>query len=215
MTYHEFFEIASGVSAVVMAIAACIALTQVFMLKTQLKIAKDDILIRSRREAVALAADRCEKFSLTVENLKPAFLGLLGPVTKYPIWNLSNVRVHDASIGDVEGASRWVKDICGTPKMGHALHILNTLEAFAIYFQSGAADEKTAFPVTSAIFCGYVECLFPLFVKLRKGTENVHSGQFQNIVGLYERWAARRKTIAHDEQTVGIDQRIVVPIGTE
>ena len=214
MNAHDFFEMASGVSAIVIAIAACVALSQIFLLKSQLKIAKDDILIRSRREAVALAADRCERFAATVEILKPGFVGLLGPVTKYPTWNLVNVRVQESSIGDSDKAKDWVKQVCGTPKMGNALQILNTLEAFAIYFHSGAADEKTAFPVTSAVFCGYVECLFPILVSLRKGTENVHSGQFQNVVGLYERWAARRKSISVDEQTGGIDRGVVPAIGT-
>ncbi len=201
MNTHDFFESASSISTVIMAIAALVALKQVFMLKEQLKIASDslriaseslltakaDILIRSRREAVALAADRCEKFSKTIEDLKPAIIAVLGPAEVYPNWNLTNVRVQRQSIRDPEAALEWADEICSSPKNQHTLCILNTLEAFAIYFESGAADEQTAFPVTSAVFCGYIDWLFPILVKLRKGADNINTGQFPNIVALYER----------------------------
>ena len=74
------------------------------------------------------------------------------------------------------------------------MDLINQLEAFAIYFTNGAADEGVAFPVAGIPFCHYVESFAPLLVACRSGAAlGVTSGKYPNTIKLFSIWTDRTR----------------------
>ena len=69
------------------------------------------------------------------------------------------------------------------------LQVANVVEAFAMYFSTGVADEEMAFMPLSETFCGFVESTFFLYC----GTRNQDQlNRWDYTVKLYRVWSQRR-----------------------
>jgi hypothetical protein len=209
---RAWLEIAYYVSAALLVPISLVAVWQLKIAKrslaateAQVKLAAESLLtaqkdmhVRSKREAVSLAAEQCVKFA---ENILPRYLANAKAIrdadVKIVRWPVSNVEFDDSSLPDdiKEKAAQWEQSIVAKRTAGTAMMaILNDMEAFAIYFARGAADEEVAYPVVGAIFCEWAEAFAPYIVQIRvEKVYGVTSGPFQNIVDLYGVWAVRTK----------------------
>ena len=104
------------------------------------------------------------------------------------------------------------------------VEILNDIEAFAIYFATGAAAEKVAFPVLGALFCYWVDIFAPhiAFARTNKDETLLVSDAYPNTIALYAVWAARHQRQRQSLGETTIDFHIeqvrapgLRPIGTK
>jgi hypothetical protein len=150
-------ELAYFASGIVIAIVAMVGLWQLKLAKdalsaarqqielatTALQVAKDDIKIRSLREAISLAAGRSEQFA---EKIIPHYDRVAALLEKNGAelleWKLANSQFTLTSLNSKE-SKRWLDTLGRSDEScGAASSLLNELEAFAIYFVNGAADER-------------------------------------------------------------------------
>ena len=178
---REYLEMASFVATIALALFAALALKQIVVAKDALVVAKDDIKIRSRREAIALAAKQCEDFAATIQKIDNLELEFTKNHVKIRnSWELANKNFDDTTLKDQKAARVWIQEV-ESKKLGNTANIILThLEAFAIYFAVGAADEEVAFPVAGPVFCSYVENLTPWLILLRSQTDKSYtSGKYE------------------------------------
>ena len=198
---------------------------QIILASEAVGVARRDIELRSKREAVQLAAERCEKFA---DRLIPRYETHLRTIKAAGVrvdqWSLADTEFQPSSLVDPDAATRWLEKLHADREvMLAATAMLNDLEAFAVYFVSGAADEETAYPAIGALFCGIVEALAPHLIHLRRRAPGVFaSGPFANSVGLYKLWHARSRQHDLEAQAQRINLELAMvqqpplrPIGTD
>ena len=196
----DYLEMASYGATIVIAIFAFVALKQIRLARLQLNVAsdalvvaKDDIKIRSRREAIALAAKHCEDFGdVILPKLNTWCNEFKNKNITLVRWPLLNKTFDDTSIKDQNDSHAWVQKVRSQQLGNHACFVLNQCEAFAIYFATGAADEEVAFPVAGPLFCQFVEIFAPWLISMRINKDVLFtSGKYANTVRLYEIWSDR------------------------
>lgn len=202
-TIRPYLELLSFVSTLAIAIFAYRALDQIKLAKGLLETAQKDIELRSTREAVTLAAHRCEKFA---EVLLPKHTRALSSIWSQGIikkvtWELNNPEFDNTSLKKADESKIWMGKLNSDPNaFGAFIVLLNDLESFAVYFMKGAADEQVAYPSVGTVFCHWMEIVAPILIALRSGADaaalglhdhSVTSGSYPNSVGLYKVWASR------------------------
>ena len=211
-----FADTIIALSPVIIAIAAIIALFQ-------LRIAKNDIRTRSKREAVCLAAQKCEVFA---KEILPSYqTTIVNRQAAFPLksWPLKDGEFSQSSIDNLGEAEQWTADLRKKDVYHSGLDFLNRLEGISMYFTNGAADEGIAYPVIGSVFCIMVQQFAPLLIELRGHmVETTISGPYQNTVDLYRVWSVRqtRKKLQEekDELSARLDasrETKIKPIGTE
>ncbi len=173
-----------------------IALEQLKLTASQLEVSRADIILRSRRESIAVALEQCKRFA---ELIIPHFDKLSGELTakNYPYKAATNIDQDFPFIPqevDPVGAQIWMNDKDLRTRIVHAL---NELESFAMYFASDLADECVAFTPTAQSFCTNCE-YFRLFIGVFRRPENVRL--YQNLVKLYGIWKPRLERTVLEEQ---------------
>jgi hypothetical protein len=211
-----FSDTVIHISPAIVAIAAIIALFQ-------LRIAKNDIRTRSKREAVCLAAQKCETFAKEILGMyQTVFVGNQA-ATPLKKWDLADTNFSSESLAKPSEGKQW-NDILR--KQGFyvaGIDFLNRLEGFAMYFINGAADEAVAYPVVGSVFCIMVQQFSPLLIELRSNmVESTTSGPYQNTVGLYDMWSSRQTRKKLQQEVDELSARLnaststkIKPIGTE
>jgi hypothetical protein len=210
-SFRSWMEIAYFASGVLLVAVACVGLAQLVLAKRavgaaqrQLEVAtqalttaRDDIRIRSEREAVTLAAQRCEHFA---HILLPRHNKHVSEIHAAKIalqhWTLRDANFSWQSFEREKEARRWLEEAEKIPNVRSLIAtILNEFEAFAIYFTSGAAAEKLAYPVVGTLFCYWVEVFSPhiALVRAAPSMSGIVSDPYPNIVMLYQAWSGRRK----------------------
>ena len=93
---------------------------------------------------------------------------------------------------------------------------MNSLEGFAIYFESRVASEQIGFVTTGKAYCGIVTELMPLII------DEFSDGYYKNTLALFMTWNNRltkeklefeRKEI--ERKLSSTPTRQILPIGTE
>ena len=196
---------------------------QIDVASEALKVAKNDIEVRSEREAVALAAERCEKFAEeTLPRCAEKYNEIFSSGLEKRKWALSDGDLQPQSLKERQDARQWLRDLQSKPNhLSQVAAILNDLEAFAIYFAKGAADEKVAYPAIGAVFCEWTQVFAPYLAEVRStGMDTVTSGKYQNIVELYNIWESRsrREDLEAEADRINnqineISDRSIDPIG--
>lgn len=232
-------ELAYFAAGIVVAVASVLVLRQVTVaretlhtLKEQLRlasaaiaVAQEDIQVRSRREAVALAAERCERFSDTViPRVTTNLSAIHANGVRLQRWSVEGVGFDDPAYLQRNDVRAWLSSVEKAPVcVGHMTAVLNDCEAFAIYFARGAAEEEVAYPVVGALFCEWVEFLAPHLVAMRtKKINGITAGSFQNTIAIYELWVSRtkRKDLELEANKInlklsGLNVPEIRPIGTK
>jgi len=221
-------ELLSFLSNIVLACIAIAALYQIILAKRSLETARLDIELRSKREAVTLAADKVAEFAeYIIPKCNLEFRALVGGGISIDKWDLQNIRFDESSFKDWNAALKWEEQLRASKQIDSATRVLNQLESFAMYFAKGAADEQVAYSAVGAIFRNYVDRLAPHLTSLRiislsSKDVNVASGPFQNVVTLYEVWLsrARKETLQQEATRItselsGLSTSDILPIGTK
>ena len=237
--FRAGLELVYFASGAVVAVASVLVLRQVTVaretlhtLKEQLRIASDaitvaqeDIRVRSQREAVALAAERCERFADTViPRVVTNFKAIQATGVRLQRWSVDGVGFDDPAYLQRPDVRAWLDSIEKAPAcVGNMSAVLNDCEAFAVYFARGAAEEEVAYPVVGAVFCEWIEILAPHLVAMRtKKVNGITSGSFQNTITIFELWFARTKRKALELEANKINLTLagltipeIRPIGTK
>ncbi len=213
-TLKNVIEILYYLSGPALVVIAAIGLYQLYL-------AKRDIQLRSQREAATLAAAEARHFNtriieLTTQARSATFAEKI-ELYEGEVGDFSPDSVKDAALG------RLWDDAHHQPKAAQALGVINSLlnelEAFALYFTKGVADEEIAFVAVGRYFCDLVRRYYPVIAKSR--TEKQEDA-FQPIVDLYHIWHARvaepslkKKAEAIKQELASLPKPRVKPIGTE
>jgi hypothetical protein len=152
-----------------------------------LRLAKADMLTRSQREARACAIARSEELA---EELIPKNTALRNRLVaaSIPVFvqTAEAVRFDPDNSTDLVAAQQWGAKL---PRDIHldCIDFMNTLEAWAMHFTSGVADQNIAFGPCAPVYCTFVVQYYALLLMRRAGHQ---SGKFPNTVELFRTWSA-------------------------
>lgn len=215
--HKDLFEVLSYLSVIIGSAAAVFAAFQIYYAKESVKLAassfdlaKTDSHIRLKREAIVIAAERCEQFA---REILPFLNANVEEITRIGIsneaWQLENHLLNESSIKDWDAANEWLAKLRPSPIGNDVVRALNILESFAIYFVKGAADEQVAFPSIGVSFCLYINKVAPYLILLRqKKLLRQASGPFQNIAALYSLWSDRLNKEALQLESNKINEKL-------
>jgi len=226
---HHWLEYVSWSANGVLAIVAILALWQVYaaiqqakhslaqtkLLLEQVEVSRQDIILRSRREALALALDQCKRFA---ESIVPHFDIVQGKMMAKGFTPPANVQPDFPYLPQEQSTGQiWHKE---TELRKEIIHALNELESFAMYFACDLADEQIAFTPTAQTFCGI--CHYHAgFIGVFRQENKIKL--YQNLVKLYGIWNPRLERTVFEEQSKTLEQKMKnlpadrkgAPIGTQ
>lgn len=184
----------------------------------QLSLAKTTLKINSKREAATLGAQQAEIYMTRI-------VSLINQLNR--LENEKGVKAPKIEIGDFYykailekiGAQKYLQIDEERKVLTSAyLNVLNSLEAFSVYFIKEVADEEIAFSSVGISFTHTVESLYFDIAGCRRDDDSKY---FQNIIKLYKLWKNRikqeemqktHKELA--EQIKKLDSKPIKPIGT-
>lgn len=183
-TARAILELLYFASGIVIALAAIFALKQIQLTK---RIAKTN----ARRESVRMAADLCKYFA---EVVVPASGKVDTEYKTLKLRFLDGIRQerspHLVRDGEIVNEN-FNFNLIGEefPKVAQPVVThLNYMEAFAIPFVAGVADETIGYQETARTFCYSVARYLPLLSMLRSGKRG---GRYESAVRLFETWSKR------------------------
>lgn len=218
----HLLEQLSWVANIILAVAALLAIWQVFaavrqakcaleqnkitieqlkVMASQLEVARTDIILRSKREAIAVALEQCKRYA---EQIVPHFDALTQKMVAKGYQPSQNINPEFPFIPQQEdptGAQIWSNDVDLRTKI---VQTLNELESFAMYFANDLADESIAFTPTGLSFCQICE-FYRLFIGVYRQPDKVKL--YQNIVKLYAVWRPRLERTVLEEQGKALEAK--------
>ncbi len=184
-TFRTWLELAYFVSGIAVAILAAFGLRQLQLAKQQLETSKEIFRTQSRRSAAEAAVVECRRFADTViqDSLR---LDKFIEDNSIAFFNKAKLeRTEDGVKIDLSAVDQDdVKKLSGAHPQINGF--LNGLEAHALYFLSGVADEEIAFKVNAKTYVEMAETAFKLFAITGVGKEDAGP-----IKALYFRWSRR------------------------
>lgn len=207
-TLSIFSEVIVQISPAITVVAVLIALWQIIL-------AKNALVISSKREAVVLAADKCKE---AAEILIPINTELHKKKFLSGRWTLKDTKFCRSSLIAPQGMEWFEQLLKANPQSGFSevLDFANKVESFSMYFANGAADERVAYPAFGVTFCQFVEHIAPLIVWHREKFP-----YYSNTIRLYELWGCRtaKKSICKEISDLEAKRRDLTdeeirPIGT-
>jgi hypothetical protein len=172
-------------AAIALAAFAWKGLKQVTLTVEQLQLTREIAKTNAKREAYKLAAEQCGFFAEKVVVLWPPFVdecktkGLSAFVNQK--LTIRNGDIEEQSFA--EAKVKEERDKC----LGTLIPFLNALEAFAIFFASGIAEESVGYRETGHAFCGMTRQIIPFIHLSRK----LKRGNYESTVKLFELWTAK------------------------
>jgi hypothetical protein len=176
---RQILELLYYLSGVAIAVAAFLGLKQ-------LEITRQIARTNATREAFKLAADECRTYGQEVVPLLTAFvteydkskLTFLSSPPNFAIENGEIVKHNfDVKLLDAEVPRILV------PLVSY----LNAVEAFAIFFTAGVADEDIAFQETAVAFCKATISVMPAYFQMRR----TNAARFESTIKLFDLWSKR------------------------
>mgnify|MGYP001332179360 CR=1 FL=1 len=193
-------------------IVACIALYH-------LKIARDSARVNARRDSLRLAASQCDSYHRYIIPL----INSLDDAVK----NNGIVYFEKAEV-DVEGDAIRVRPNLTMDELmeeqkkmmkitGRFTEAFNAIEAFAVFFVSGVADENVAFSSVGKTYCYTVRHYLPDVVPVLE-----LGGHYRNMIKLFLMWNARleKQKLLKDkgkieQQLDRVRDKFIRPVGTD
>jgi hypothetical protein len=178
-----------------------------------IKVTKDSTRIAARRQALALAAEQCERYQRTIVPLQNtldnaiAGKGITFLARAEVTVEANRVRVKFNNPNEFYDQMMEIAT--------EMLPVVNSMEAFAVYFMSGAADEKVAYSCVGASFCYYTKKVLAQIAPFHD------TGHFHNLLRLFLLWNARsecekllRERQLVEEKLRSVDNTFIAPVGT-
>lgn len=178
----DYIEFSYYLSGIVVAIVAIVALYQI-------RIAKQAIVIQSKRHALTLTAEQCNYFSTDIMRLANDLYKKRVEV-KCSFFDLGKWTVDTEGEKIILNSSEDIApDICEIENVvDEVVILLNSIESFSVYFISGVADEEKAYIYVSNSYINTVEQMMPMIL-----FSNENLGHYSSIVELYIMWKNRKK----------------------
>jgi hypothetical protein len=224
MSFKEYVEIVSNIAQPLLVVLGCFVFAQI-------KLAKDDLRTRSKREAATAAAELAERYRKEILTAQSEYYKLVRSknfsVTGI---NLESLSIKDFYTEEVQDLStehkQYNNDLLAffqsnRDAFNACQDVLNSLESFAINFTKGIADQEIVFTAISKSYCQFVERSFPMLCFLR------HKDQFnfyENVVELYCEWSNmikatgltfKKNSINGELDKINTGKRLNAPIGTK
>ena len=178
-----------------------IALEQLKVMASQLEVARTDIILRSKREAIAVALEQCKRYA---DHVVPHFDALTPKMVAKGYQPPQNVHPEFPFIPqeqDPVGAQIWTNEVELRTKI---VQTLNELESFAMYFANDLADESIAFTPAGLSFCQICE-YYRLFIGVHRQPDKIKL--YQNVVKLYGMWRPRLERTVLEEQGKALEAK--------
>ena len=179
----------AGIGAVVTAVGTVgLALFALRGLRS-LRIARDEIIHRARREALICAIQRMEEIAKEIIPLNTAALDALARANVKVFLDPKDVVKLDPDETDLLGAQAWRATV-PTEAYNRIVALLNRLEAWSVYFTTPVADANVAFGPIAPLLRSWVGQYYAILLLLRSGV-GPSSGKFPNLIALYKAWSAQ------------------------
>jgi len=178
-TVRAILELLYFIAGIVIAGAAIWGLQQIRLTK---RIAS----INAKRESLKFAAERCQYFAEQVAILEPP---LLEEHKKLGLTLLATNVEFEISDGEIAIKSAWDQRLMAQQYAQITRNLtayMNFLEAFAIPFAAGVADDELGFQETATAFCGCVRRVILAIVLIRKA-----GVRYESCTNLYDCWSKR------------------------
>lgn len=167
---------------------AVFGLRQIWVSAQQLRLAREIASDQAKRDACKLAAEQCRHYGkeiIEAENAVNALFqsGEMEAFKRVIVAELSSGRFE---LDDTK-AKGWESEF--SKQNRQIICLANSLEAFAIWFTCGAADERIAFRPISPTYCDTVKRLLPVMVALNRKHK-----YYEHALKLYVTWRDRRNS---------------------
>ncbi len=204
---RDVLELIYFISAPIIAFIAGVALWQI-------KVTKDTARTNAKRNALSLAAQQCDhyqKYIIPLQNTLDATI----EAKSITYLKQSEVIIDGNRIRVKKSYPKDIKDQLNNIGLD-LLAVLNSMEAFAMFFTTGSADERIAFSSVGSTFCRVARDLLPEIVPY------VDSGHFRNLYQLFLMWNSRieSKKLLHEKEELEqklrkVDKKFIEPVGTD
>lgn len=204
------WETASQISQVVIAVAASVGLTQLW-------IAKNDIKIRSQREAMTLAAQQIDRFRENIPQIDKllAMLVLLKSNKRIRLDEYTHEEVQNKYLEEYKS---FEINFTNPDYQRLMVDVGNIMESFSVYFSEKIADEEIAFLPIAPMFCEVVERNYFFYCFHRKQRPFLYN----HTIKLYSLWSKKIKknNLLFQQETLSreiatVDVASPRPLGTE
>jgi hypothetical protein len=207
-TLREILELVFFVSAgPILAIIAGIGLRQISVLRKNAQ-------IDAQRAALSLAAERCEHYHRVLSPLQDKLNDAI-KANQVTCFATAEVEIKTDSVrveSKVTGKERYEQITKIGPEL---ISVLNAMDAFSIYFTTGAANEQVAFSSVGVAFVDATRDVLPAFV------HSLEKGHYRHLMKLFFLWnnriAAEQLHIQKEEieaQLTSVGNKFVKPFGT-
>jgi len=190
-TTRAILELSYFASGIVIAVFAFLGLRQIKLGLEQLKITKEIAKTNAKRESVKFASDQCRYFA---EIALPLRFRMLQEYTRAKWTFLSDPKPPDRLLfviqdGEIASNRFDLKALDEQfPNTGEiVVNYLNALEAFAIPFASGVADEEIGYRETARAFCQDMQRCMPVIFQMR----NENLARYESSMRLFVLWNNR------------------------
>jgi hypothetical protein len=178
------------IGGIVVGCSVLLALKQLKLTREQIKLNYDDAHVRSKREAIQMAATQCDVFAKTIILQMDELIRLFedhggksydGEEYSFDIKDLNSS--HQNWLHKFYKIVENDKSVYGTLN-----DTLNKMEVIAIYFTEGIASDEIAFPSIGKSFCFFIKYYYPYVLQ-----NQLKGRDFEYIVKLFSKWNARFK----------------------
>lgn len=199
----------------------------------QIKIAKDDLQTRCKRESAVASVELAGKFGKELIPLinryyaKASSQGYI--LKKLSLKTFCIEEIQSLTPSEKQSYNESLDYFRTHPDFyKDCIEILNWLEVFSMHFTKGVANEDTLFTAAAQTYCKFVEDSFSILCYMRnKNTVNL----FENTIELYNLWFAKmelnglslkKNGILEELQKINggiikkeVDSKIMLPIGVK
>lgn len=181
----------------------------------QLKIAKDNARTNAQRQAITLAAERCEHYLQRIIPLTDIYDEA---IEKEGIKFFQNAKTEiDGKKVKIIAERTEIDDEKLNGLTNESLAVYNSLEAFATFFTSGAADEVFAFDSVGHSYVELVKDYLPDIILL-----NDNGKYFNNMLELFFLWNGRAEAmeLLRNKESIEaklkrVNNKFISPLGTK
>jgi hypothetical protein len=196
-TLRAILELLYFVAGIVIAGAAIWGLQQI-------RLTKRIAIQNAKREGLKFAAERCQYFAEFTVPLQAALTAehnKFGFSTMKSDWTFQIVHGEIVATADIDLARRASE----LAKLATQLTpYLNSMEAFAIPFAAGVADDELGFRETAYAFCEGFKQTAPMIFSLRRK----EGPRYESSVRLYECWSIRLEAEKMKKQVKDLQAKI-------
>jgi hypothetical protein len=197
LSWREWLEVVYWIAGIIIAGSVVGVFRQVKLAKEALEATREESELRSHRDAILIAAQQCERYAATVIPTSDSVTQRCNEADLEVVeWELEDDNFEWKSFRETERAERWFSEL-EQISQNKIMTLFNEMEAFAIYFAKGAADEQVAFSAIGPVYCADVRRYAPALIDCRTRAASGHPvGPFENLISLYQIWSARTRKLA-------------------